>query len=71
MIPVDYQGEPFPTYLEWKELKQDVRLYGSRFFLCLPLGLVVAVADQASLDLGVRGRIAVLLVAAPFLHPHD
>ncbi len=46
---------------------ETLRLYGSRFFLCLPLGLVIAVADQISLDLGVRGRIAVLLVAAPFL----
>jgi 3-hydroxy-3-methylglutaryl CoA synthase len=37
VIPVDYQGEPYPTYLEWKELKQDVRLYGSR---CRACGLV-------------------------------
>jgi len=37
VIPVDYQGEPFPTYLEWKELKQDIRLYGSR---CEACGLV-------------------------------
>jgi len=37
ILPVDYQGEPFPTYLEWKELKQDVRLYGSR---CEACGLV-------------------------------
>jgi 3-hydroxy-3-methylglutaryl CoA synthase len=37
VIPVDYQGEPFPTYLEWKELKQDMRLYGSR---CQACGLV-------------------------------
>ena len=37
VIPVDYQGEPFPTYLEWKELRQDVRLYGSR---CRACGLV-------------------------------
>jgi hypothetical protein len=46
---------------------ETLRLYGGRFFLCLPLGLVIAVADQISLDLGVRGRIVVLLVAAPFL----
>jgi hydroxymethylglutaryl-CoA synthase len=37
VLPVDYQGEPFPTYLEWKELAQDVRLYGSR---CEACGLV-------------------------------
>jgi 3-hydroxy-3-methylglutaryl CoA synthase len=37
VLPVDYHGEPFPTYLEWKELKQDVRFYGSR---CEACGLV-------------------------------
>jgi hypothetical protein len=46
---------------------ETLRLYGSRFFVALPLGLVIAVADQASLGLDVEGRIVVLLVAAPFL----
>jgi hypothetical protein len=46
---------------------ETLKLYGDHFFLALPLGLVVAVADQASLGLEVEGRIAVLLVAAPFL----
>ncbi len=46
---------------------ETLKLYGDNFFLALPLGLVVAVADEASLGLEVDGRIAVLLVAAPFL----
>lgn len=46
---------------------ETLRLYGSRFFVALPLGLVVAVADQASLGLDVAGAIAVLLIASPFL----
>lgn len=46
---------------------ETLRLYGNRFLVALPLGLVIAVADQASLRLDVEGRIAVLLVAAPFL----
>ena len=37
VLPNDVGGEPVPTYIEWKELKQDVRLYGSR---CLECGLV-------------------------------
>lgn len=46
---------------------ETLRLYGERFYLALPLGLVIAVADQASLDRDVAGRIVVLLAAAPFL----
>lgn len=46
---------------------ETLHLYGRRFFIALPLGLVIAAADQASLGLDVAGRIAVLLVAAPFL----
>jgi len=37
VLPNDVGGEPVPTYIEWKELKQDIRLYGSR---CLECGLV-------------------------------
>jgi hypothetical protein len=46
---------------------ETLRLYGSRFTVALPLGLVIAVADQASLGLDTAGRIIVLLIAAPFL----
>ncbi len=46
---------------------ETLKLYGDRFFVALPLGLVIAVADQASLGLDVAGRIVVLVVAAPFL----
>ncbi len=45
---------------------ETLKLYGDRFFRVLPLGLVIAVADQASLGLALRGRIAVLVAAAPF-----
>jgi hypothetical protein len=46
---------------------ETLRLYGERFFVALPLGLVIAIADQASLGLETAGRIIVLAVAAPFL----
>jgi hypothetical protein len=46
---------------------ETLRLYGSRFYVALPLGLVIAVADEASIGLDVEGRVVVLLVAAPFL----
>lgn len=51
VLPVDYQGEPFPTYLEWKELKQDLRLYGSR---CRACGLVQY--PMAQVCLGCKAR---------------
>lgn len=44
---------------------ETIKLYGERFSAVLPLGLVVAAADQASLGLDLPGRVAVLLVAAP------
>src|SRR5262249_12566429 len=34
VLPADVGGEAVPTYIEWKELKQDVRLYGSRCDSC-------------------------------------
>ncbi|HWP65564.1 MAG TPA: OB-fold domain-containing protein [Candidatus Limnocylindria bacterium] len=37
ILPFDVGGELVPTYIEWKELKQDVRLWGSR---CTACGLV-------------------------------
>ena len=54
VIPVDYQGEPFPTYLEWKELKQDIRLYGSR---CEACGLVQYPMAQVCLGCKARERM--------------
>jgi hypothetical protein len=44
---------------------ETLHLYGRHFFRVLPLGLVVALADQASLGQDVPGRIVVLLLAAP------
>jgi hypothetical protein len=46
-------------------IAETIKLYGERFYALLPLGLVVATADQASLGLDLPGRVAVLLVAAP------
>ena len=46
---------------------ETLHLYGRHFLVALPLGLVIAIADQASFGLDVSGRIVVLLVAAPFL----
>ncbi|HEV7735007.1 MAG TPA: OB-fold domain-containing protein [Candidatus Binatia bacterium] len=37
ILPSEVGGEAVATYIEWKELKQDVRLYGSR---CEACGLV-------------------------------
>ena len=54
VLPVDYQGEPFPTYLEWKELKQDVRLYGSR---CEACGLVQYPMARVCLGCKARERL--------------
>ncbi len=45
---------------------ETLHLYGNHFLRALPLGLVVAVADQASLGLALGGRVVVLLAAAPF-----
>lgn len=45
---------------------ETLQLYGQHFWVALPLGLVVALADQASFGLALEGRVAVLLVAAPF-----
>ena len=45
---------------------ETLQVYGRHFWVALPLGLVVAIADQASFGLELEGRIAVLFVAAPF-----
>jgi hypothetical protein len=44
---------------------ESIRLYGAQFRWALPLGLVVAVADQLSTGAGRVGTGAVLLAAAP------
>ena len=46
---------------------ETLRLYGSRFFAALPVGLPLAVADEFALDLSTVGRVLVLAAAAPFL----
>ncbi len=51
MLPSDVGGEAVSTYIEWKELKQDVRLYGSRCDAC---GLVQY--PQALICIGCRAR---------------
>jgi len=51
ILPSDVGGEAVPTYIEWKELKQDVRLYGSRCGAC---GLVQY--PQALVCLGCQSR---------------
>lgn len=45
---------------------ETLQVYGKHFWVALPLGLVVAIADQASFGLDLAGRIVVLFVAAPF-----
>jgi len=51
VLPLDVGGEAVSTYIEWKELKQDVRLYGSR---CEACGLVQY--PQARVCLGCEAR---------------
>jgi 3-hydroxy-3-methylglutaryl CoA synthase/uncharacterized OB-fold protein len=51
VLPADVPGEAVSTYIEWKELKQDVRLYGSR---CEACGLVQY--PQARVCVGCRAQ---------------
>jgi hypothetical protein len=44
---------------------ESIRAYGANFLRALPLGLVVALVNQASIGLSREGTTAVLLVAAP------
>jgi hypothetical protein len=44
---------------------ESIRMYGQRFFRFLPLGLVVAVVDQVSIDAPRLTTTVVLLVAGP------
>jgi 3-hydroxy-3-methylglutaryl CoA synthase/uncharacterized OB-fold protein len=54
VLPNDVGGEPVPTYIEWKELKQDIRLYGSR---CLECGLVQYPMALVCLGCNARERL--------------
>jgi hydroxymethylglutaryl-CoA synthase len=51
VLPAESTGEPVTSMIEWKELKQDVRLYGSR---CESCGLVQY--PQARVCVGCRAR---------------
>jgi hypothetical protein len=44
---------------------ESLRLYGSRFLLCLALGLPVAIVDQLLVDRPTTERVIVLLAAGP------
>src|SRR5262245_29598914 len=55
VLPADVAGETVPTYIEWKELKQDVRLYGSR---CEACGLVQYPQALVCIGCQARGRLA-------------
>jgi hypothetical protein len=46
---------------------ESMRLYGRRFWRCLPLGVPVTVFDQLSLGQSSVARSALFAVAAPFL----
>lgn len=45
---------------------ETLRLYGSRFFAALPLGIALALADEISLDRSTTQQVIVLVAAAPF-----
>ena len=51
MLAAEPVGEPVTSMIEWKELKQDVRLYGSR---CEACGLVQY--PQARVCIGCHAR---------------
>jgi len=51
VLPAEPMGEPVTSMIEWKELKQDVRLYGSRCTVC---GLVQY--PQARVCIGCRAQ---------------
>lgn len=54
IVPVDASGEAINNVLEHKELKQDVRLYGSR---CLECGEVQYPVARVCIRCGVRERL--------------
>lgn len=55
VVPTDPPGEPVPNVLEFQELRQDVRLYGSR---CLACGLVQYPMARVCLQCGARDKMA-------------
>lgn len=61
------EREPLPprTRTVGQLVAETVRLYGRRFWLVLPLGVPVALADVTAAGLPLAGRVAVLLAAAP------
>lgn len=54
LLPAQWEGEPVTSVLEWKELKQDIRLYGSR---CLECGLVQYPQAQVCIGCNARERM--------------
>lgn len=46
-------------------IAETIRLYGRRFLRALPLGLVVAISNQLSLDRSTAEQIAIFAAAAP------
>jgi hydroxymethylglutaryl-CoA synthase len=55
VLPAEPMGEAVTSITEWKELKQDVRLYGSR---CEACGLVQYPQARVCLGCGARDRMA-------------
>jgi hydroxymethylglutaryl-CoA synthase len=53
ILPADVPGEPVTSITEWKELRQDLRLYGSR---CEACGLVQYPQARVCLGCGARDR---------------
>jgi hydroxymethylglutaryl-CoA synthase len=54
VLPAEPMGEPVTAMIEWKELKQDVRLYGSR---CEACGLVQFPQARVCLACQARDRM--------------
>jgi hypothetical protein len=46
---------------------ETIRLYGRRFWLALPLGLVIAAADQVAFERSIEERVLVLLAFSPLI----
>jgi 3-hydroxy-3-methylglutaryl CoA synthase len=55
VVPTDPPGEPVTNVLEFQELRQDVRLYGSR---CLACGLVQYPMARVCLQCEARDKLA-------------
>ena len=61
------QPEPLPPEARTvgQLVAETIRLYGRRFWVALPLGLPVALADVTAAGLPTGGRVAILVAAAP------